>query len=300
MSARPQTRTSVQAAAPLYHFRNMRIDQLLSKRQEPSFSFEFFPPKTPEGEQNLFETVESLRDLEPDLRVGHLRRGRRHARARPSTSSSGSRTSSASRRWRTSPASAHTREELHDVLDEMRDAGIENIIALRGDPPEGRDRVRAACPAGSRYAVELAALISRVDYDFCIARRLLPGDAPRRARRRDGPDATSSYKVDAGASFLITQLFFDNDDYFDFVDRARASGIDVPIIAGHHADHQLRADQALHEHVRRDDPARASTSSSRRAPRTARRRSPSSASPTRRCSAPTCSRAARPASTSTR
>ena len=179
----------------------------------------------------------------------------------------------------------------------MRDAGIENVLALRGDPPKGETEFKPA-PGGLSYGSELAALISRV-LRLLHRRRVLPGGAPRGAGRGYGP-AHLHYKVGAGASFLITQLFFDNDDYFDFVERARASGIDVPIIAGIMPITNFEQIKRFTTHVRRDDPARASTSSSRPGTRRATRPWPSSASRTRPCSAPTCSRAARPASTSTR
>ena len=206
----------------------MRIDQLLRNRTEPSFSFEFFPPKTPEGEQKLFETVETLRDLEPTyVSVTYGAGGGTRALTVDIVKRIKNELGIEAMAHFT--CVGHTREELHDVLDEMRDAGIENIIALRGDPPKGETEFKPV-PGGLSYGSELAALISE-SYDFCIAGACYPETHP------DASDADTDltnlhYKIGAGTSFLITQLFFDNDDYFEFVDRARASGITCPIIAG--------------------------------------------------------------------
>ena len=116
--------------------RNVRIDQLLSNRQQPSFSFEFFPPKTPEGEQKLFETVATLRDLEPTyVSVTYGAGGGTRALTVDIVKRIKNELGIEAMAHFT--CVGHTREELHDVLDEMRDAGIENIIALRGDPPKG-------------------------------------------------------------------------------------------------------------------------------------------------------------------
>ena len=118
---------------------------------------------------------------------------------------------------------------LREILDEVRDAGIENILALRGDPPRGETEWRPH-PEGLHSSPELVELIAG-DYDFCIGAACFPEVHP------EAPDLEhdlrfTKRKVDAGASFLITQLFFDNQLYFDFVQEARAAGIDVPIIPG--------------------------------------------------------------------
>jgi methylenetetrahydrofolate reductase (NADPH) len=115
------------------------------------------------------------------------------------------------------------------VLDEMRDAGIENVLALRGDPPRGETEWTAT-PGGLSYSTELISMIAS-EYDFTIGAACFPEVHPAAA------DAESDIrflkqKVEAGARFLITQLFFDNELYFDFVERARAAGVDVPIIPG--------------------------------------------------------------------
>ena len=122
-----------------------------------------------------------------------------------------------------------TREELEAILDDMRQAGIENILALRGDPPRSEGPWRPH-PGGVSYSTELAALIHGRQ-DACVGGACHPEVHP------EAPDLAYDLrflkeKVDTGVSFLITQLFFDNDLYFRFVEEARAVGIEVPIVPG--------------------------------------------------------------------
>src|SRR5581483_10044384 len=122
-----------------------------------------------------------------------------------------------------------TEPELRETLDEMQRAGIENVLALRGDPPAGQEQWTKT-EGGLEYSRELVELIG-ADYDFAIGAACFP----ETHIHAESPEADLRYlveKVQAGAGFLITQLFFDNDFYFDFVARARAAGIDVPIIPG--------------------------------------------------------------------
>ena len=190
-----------------------------------------------------------------------------------------------------------TVDELRATLDQMRDAGIDNVLALRGDPPQGQERWTKT-DGGLEYSHELVSSSAT-----STSSRSAAPPSPRRTSTRPRAEDDLRYlkaKVDAGAQFLITQMFFDNRFYFDFVERARAIGIDVPIIPGHHADHQPRRSiERMTELCGRRISGRPASANSRRAGATTRR-SPSSASPTRRCSAPSCSRPARRASTSTR
>jgi methylenetetrahydrofolate reductase (NADPH) len=122
-----------------------------------------------------------------------------------------------------------TVEELRELLDQVRDAGIENVLALRGDPPRGETEWRPH-PGGLRYSTELATLVA-ADYDVAIGAACFPEVHP------EAPDLEHDLrflkeKIAAGASFLITQLFFDNELYFDFVEEARAAGVTVPIVPG--------------------------------------------------------------------
>jgi methylenetetrahydrofolate reductase (NADPH) len=122
-----------------------------------------------------------------------------------------------------------TVEELRSTLDLMRDAGIENVLALRGDPPQGQDEWTAT-EGGLRYSRELIELI-RSEYDFAIGAACFP-EVHIHATSAEDDLRYLKAKVDAGASFLITQLFFENTYFYDFVARAREIGIDVPIIPG--------------------------------------------------------------------
>ncbi len=208
----------------------MRIDQIIkaSRPDRPVFSFEFFPPKTPEGENNLYATLSSLRELEPSyVSVTYGAGGSTRALTVEIVKKIKNELDIEAMAHFT--CVGHTREELHSVLDEIQAAGIENVIALRGDPPTGENEFEPVL-GGLSHGSELAALIAE-SYDFCIAGACYPETHP------DAPDFETDlrnlhYKVSAGASFLITQLFFDNADYFRFVERARESGIEVPIIPG--------------------------------------------------------------------
>jgi len=205
----------------------MRIDEILGG-PEPVFSIEFFPPKTPEKVEELFETVEALRPLEPDYVSVTYGAG---GATRDGTVEIATRM----KQDHGLEAMAHlscvgeTREGLTDILDRFESAGIENVLALRGDPPRGEVEFEAP-EGGLSSAADLAAFISE-GYDFTLGGACFPEVHPD----ADNLEADLAYlktKVEAGASFLITQLFFDNRLYFDFVDAARAAGIDVPIIPG--------------------------------------------------------------------
>jgi len=205
----------------------MRIDQILEE-QRPVFSFEFFPPKDDEGMERLFNAVKELRKDEPAFvsvtyGAGGSTRGRTIAVVKRIKRELGV------------EAMAHfsvvgaDREQLVATVDEMAEAGIENVLALRGDPPKGETEWKPA-PGGLRYSSELAALISE-SYDFAIGAACFPEVHPEAESMAHDIDFLKE-KVAAGARFLITQLFFDNDFYFDFVEQARDAGITVPIVPG--------------------------------------------------------------------
>jgi methylenetetrahydrofolate reductase (NADPH) len=205
----------------------MRIDEILDARR-PVFSFEFFPPKTDEGMENLFNAAAQLKHDEPAFVSVTYGAG----------GSTRDRTITIVKRIKQElglEAMAHftcvdaTVDDLRSTLDQMRDAGIENVLALRGDPPKGQDEWTAT-PGGLTYSTELIDLIE-TEYDFSIGAACFPEVHPS-ATDIDADIGFLKKKVEAGAKFLITQLFFDNELYFDFVDKARAAGIDVPIIPG--------------------------------------------------------------------
>ena len=123
-----------------------------------------------------------------------------------------------------------TRQEIEGVLDRLVDAGIESVLALRGDPPKGQPEF-VAVEGGFRYAVDLITMIrERYGYGCPSAARRIRSATPVPNPHRDLMNLKT--KVDAGLDFLITQLFLDNRRYFEFVDRARSIGIQVPIIPG--------------------------------------------------------------------
>ncbi len=205
----------------------MRIDEILAT-DGPVFSFEFFPPKTPAGEQNLYTALTELETLNPSFVSVTYGAG----------GSTREKTIEIVKRIREQyglEAMAHftcvgaTTDELRATLDEMSDAGIDNVLALRGDPPAGEDVWRKT-EGGLEYSSELVELIAG-EYPFAIGAACFP-ETHIHARSPEEDLEHLAAKVAAGVDFLITQLFFDNAFYFDFVDRARAAGVQVPIIAG--------------------------------------------------------------------
>ena len=206
----------------------MRIDDILSAADEPVFSFEFFPPKTPQGEENLYAAIAQLEALKPayvsvTYGAGGSTRGKTLEIVQRIRDDFGL------------EAMAHftcvnaTVEDLRETLDEMQRRGFDNVLALRGDPPAGEE-VWTRTDGGLEYSSELVDLI-RSGYDFAIAAAAFPETHIHATSPQDDLRHLKA-KVDLGAGFLVTQLFFDNAYYFDFVDRARAIGIDVPIIPG--------------------------------------------------------------------
>ncbi len=206
----------------------MRIDDLLSASDEPQFSFEFFPPKTDQGEQNLYAAIEQLVALKPafvsitygaggstrdkTIEIVSQIRDRFGIEAMPHFTCVGS-----------------TVDELRQTLDLMAEVGVENVLALRGDAPEGQAQWTQT-EGGLEYSRQLVELI-RAEYPFVIGAAAFP-ETHIHATSAEDDLCHLKEKVDAGTDFLVTQLFFDNEAYFDFVRRAREIGITAPIIPG--------------------------------------------------------------------
>lgn len=201
-------------------------ERLAHKR--PVFSFEFFPPKTEKGEAVLWRSLEQLAPLAPDfVSVTYGAGGTTRARTLDLVAR-------IKRDLHIEPM-AHltcvgaTRDELARTIDQLGEAGVRNILALRGDPPQGQAHFEAP-PGGLRHASELVAFVHERG-PFCVGAACYPETHP------EAPDAAADlrwlkHKVDAGVDFLITQLFFDNAAYLAFVARAREAGVAVPIIPG--------------------------------------------------------------------
>jgi methylenetetrahydrofolate reductase (NADPH) len=210
----------------------MRIDERIASGAEPAFSFEFFPPKTDEGEANLAAALTELARLEPTfVSVTYGAGGTPAQRGKTIDIVSTIKQDHGLEAMAHFTCVGASVDELRVVLDRMRDAGIENVLALRGDPPAGVDASAwVAADGGLRYSRELIELI-RADYDFAVGAACFP-EVHLAAESAESDLKYTREKVDAGAKFLITQLFFDNQLYYDFVARARDAGIDVPIIPG--------------------------------------------------------------------
>jgi methylenetetrahydrofolate reductase (NADPH) len=210
----------------------MRIDERIAAGTEPSFSFEFFPPKTAEGERNLDDALAALARLDPAfVSVTYGAGGSEEQRCRTIDIVSRIKADHGLEAMAHFTCVGATVPELRAMLDRMRDAGIENVLALRGDPPQGTAaRDWTAAPGGLRYSRELIELV-REHYDFTIGAACFP-EVHLAAESAESDLRYTREKVDAGARFLISQLFFDNGAYYDYVARARDAGIDVPIIPG--------------------------------------------------------------------
>lgn len=212
----------------------MHISDIFNTNQ-PTCSFEFFPPKTPKGADSLFETARQLESLKPsfvsmtygaggstrDLTHDLVLRLRRETQleAMPHLT-----------------CVSHTEEELRDIIQRYVKAGVSNILALGGDPPRSmQDYDRSRDPF--RYAADLVRFIRENQAEhpdprgFGIGVAGFPEGHPLTPNRLTELDHLKQ-KIDAGADFIITQLFFDNRDFYDFRERCELAGINVPIIAG--------------------------------------------------------------------
>lgn len=196
--------------------------------QRPTLSFEFFPPKTDEGWADLRATLERTRSLKLDFvsvtyGAGGSTRSRTLEMCRDIQND-----------LRLSAMAhltcvGHSREEIDGILDQLSEAGIDTLMALRGDPPKGQTEF-VAHPDGFRYAEELIAHIQRRG-GFRMGCAFYPEIHPE-AASAEADLSNLRRKQEAGASFAVSQLFYDVDLYLRFRDRARAVGVTMPLVAG--------------------------------------------------------------------
>ena len=204
------------------------ITELLASGR-PLLSVEFFPPKNEEGGAQLLRTAEALRSCRPDFvsityGAGGTTRERTFKYAKILRDEFG---------WLVMPhltCVGSTKAELLDIVAGYQADGIRNIMALRGDPPKGETEF-VPCPDGLRYASDLIALIRKNFPEMCLGAGAYPEKHPEASSMEDDL-AHLKIKADAGASFLTTQLFFDNAHYFHFVAACRARGIELPVVPG--------------------------------------------------------------------
>jgi len=199
------------------------------REKERTYSFEFFPPKSEKGEKRLFETAGVFTELKPDwFSVTYGAGGSTREKTIEIVDELQKRFGVPVMHHFT--CVGHSQKELEKILGEMKRRNIRNILALRGDVPEGQKEWRPA-PDGLEYCYQLIELIRSYDNFFSI------GVAGFPEGHIDCPDkeTDSKYlkvKIDSGGEFVITQLFFDNKDYFEYLERIKKTGVSVRIIPG--------------------------------------------------------------------
>lgn len=198
------------------------------KQPGTHFSFEFFPPKTEEASTTLFESIKELAPIHPSyVSVTYGAGGSTRELTRDLVVRLQQETQLTVVAHLTTVGSS--RDEVRRLLETYAAAGIENIMALRGDPPKGQSFEQAE--SGFAYAAELVAFIKKNFPRLGIGVAGFPEGHPATPNRLKEMDNLKA-KVEAGADYICTQLFFDNNDYYDFCERCEIAGIKVPIIAG--------------------------------------------------------------------
>jgi methylenetetrahydrofolate reductase (NADPH) len=205
------------------------ISELFRRAGAPVKSVEFFPPKDDAGVEALRQTAQALRRMQPDFVSVTYGAG----------GSTRERTRQVSKLLRDElgftvmphlTCVGHSRSELATVADTLHADGFRNVMSLRGDPPKGATEFPIA-PDGLRFAAQLVRLLKDRHAEFCLG----VAGYPEKHTEAVSAEADLQHlreKVDAGASFVTTQLFFDNVHYYRFVDRCRAAGITLPIVPG--------------------------------------------------------------------
>jgi methylenetetrahydrofolate reductase (NADPH) len=196
----------------------------------PAISFEFFPPKTGEMEKSLWETINRLAPLTPSfVSVTYGAGGSTRERTHSTIARILSETELLPAAHLTCVGAA--RGEIDEIVGRYHEIGVRHIVALRGDPPGGIGTAFSTHPDGYQTSPELVAGIKKRFPDIEVSVSAYPEKHP------ESPDFDADIdvlqaKVDAGAARAITQVFFDNDLYFRYLDRVRARGIFIPIVPG--------------------------------------------------------------------
>ena len=202
------------------------------KKQKHTISFEFFPPKNEEGEGRLFQTVKDLKKLAPSfVSVTYGAMGNTQANTLRIVEVIKSKIGLEVAAHLT--CVAHSRGQIEKILGALHEKGIENIVALRGDPSQGETQFKAP-PDGFHYAAELVRFIRqhpRFGQAFDLSVAGYPEGHPE-CKDKEKDLEYLKRKVDEGAQAVVTQLFFNNRHYFNFVERSRKIGITVPIVPG--------------------------------------------------------------------
>jgi len=206
----------------------MHIAEIL-KQQAPHFSFEFFPPKTEEASKILFESIKELTPLKPSYVSVTYGAG---GSTRQLTHDLIVRLQKETQLTIVSHLTCvgSTKDEIKEILTKYDANGIQNIMALRGDPPKGQSQF-VQTENGFAYAAEMVTFIKKHFPRMGVGVAGFPEGHPNTPNRLKEIDNLKA-KVDAGADYICTQLFFENRDYYDFCERCDIAGIKVPIIAG--------------------------------------------------------------------
>ena len=206
----------------------MKVIDILNEKKT-TLSFEFFPPKTEAGFINLFETIRNLEYLSPSYVSITYGAG---GSTRENTRCLAKRIQNETKHTAVAHLTCvgHSKDELRKILDEFAESGIDNVLALRGDTPKNVANFTPAAD-GFTYAGDLVKFIKENYPKICVAVAGFPEghhDTPNRLSEIDN----LKWKIDSGADYICTQLFFDNRDFYDFCERCEIAGINVPIIAG--------------------------------------------------------------------
>jgi methylenetetrahydrofolate reductase (NADPH) len=205
-----------------------KISDILGRNGDPVISFEFFPPKTDAGFAALFTTIDELKSIKPSyVSVTYGAGG--STREKTVQLVERIQRELGIRSMAHLTCVGHTAVEIGNILDELWKAGIRNVLALRGDPPAGQHQF-VVTEGGFANADALVKFIAD-RHPFCIGVAGYPEGHPQCLNRVRDLEHLKR-KIDNGGNFVVTQLFFDNQDFYRFRDNARSIGINVPIIAG--------------------------------------------------------------------